>query len=111
MNQIYLIILILISVALIALPFVYTSIKTERRLKKTELAHHVRMIRNSCDRVTAESHYNAVVFILDHHFIWKLTLDDVGYKQDTTALWREAEASILQHRKYEAAVMKTAPRV
>ena len=111
MKDVYWIILIIVSLALIALPFLHTSLKTSRRLKKTELAHHVRMILYPCDRDTAERHYQAVGSILEHHFLWKLTLLDVGYQQDFIKLWGEAEKSIMQHRKDEAAAMMTAPKV
>jgi hypothetical protein len=114
MKENYWIILGVIALVLLVVwPFARTSLKTSRRLKKGQLAHHVDMLLdpNGFDRDTALLHYKEIESILCYHFLWKLSLADVGYKYGLAALWCKAEDSVMRHRRKEVEVILTAPHV
>ncbi|MDR3558616.1 MAG: hypothetical protein P4L61_03725 [Candidatus Pacebacteria bacterium] len=107
------IILGILLLALAASPYIITSLRTGRRLKRGELKHHVDSIRDpkgSCDRTTAQMHFDEARSIVDDRLRWSLSLSDVGYELGLAELDMEKENTIRRYEKSEAAFMSSITR-
>lgn len=103
----------ILFLTLVASPFILTSLRTGRRLKKGELKHHIDCIRDpdgSCDKAAADMHYDEARSIVEDRLRWHLSLSDAGYEHGLEELEQEKNNSIRRYKEKHAAFAGTIPQ-